>query len=125
MAQAYAEAALFTCPVSRSDDEKDDLENASDVYNTSDFAPETLAAFSTECAQFVTDNADLLAELGDAIDIDWAQLGHSLWFSAHGLEGFGSGDWPDPFDDRLDAAVDSGHECGYLYVGDDGKLYSD
>lgn len=133
MVQGYAECALWSSTTDDPDFEGEPENNPGGYpldaeHNTSDIAPETMKGMLADCLRFVQFNAWTLAAIATETEIDWSRLGHDFWLSRNGHgAGFGDGDWPDPWDDMLHDA------CGWrtsfgevnLYVGDDGKIYSD
>lgn len=133
MVHGYTECALWSSTTDDPDYEGEPENNPGGHpldadHSTSDIAPETLKGMLDDCMRFVEHNAMTLAAIAMVQDIDWSLLGHDFWLSRNGHgAGFGDGDWPDPWDDMLSEA------CGWrtsfgevnLYVGDDGKIYSD
>lgn len=91
-----------------------------------DLAPETLQAMIDDCAKFQRDNAPLLAV---AI---YKQFGHTnaeyagqdFWLTRNGHgAGFWDGDLPDEIGDALHEACKQIGET-WIYLGDDGRIYS-
>lgn len=109
--RGYFEAALFAetnaegVPLDRN-------------HGIEDFAQESLDAMAEEAGRFADENWDDIA--GDP-----EGAGQDFWFTRnrHGA-GFWDGNWPEPAATRL---TDAAHAYGevYLYVGNDGMIYSD
>ncbi len=122
-ARAYVEAALWS-----STDESDEsggvpMEANYDIY---DVDLETLAGMAADCAKFQAENAADLA-LYNSPQWTAAELGgHNFWLTRNG---HGCGFWdcdgilPEDAGERLTEACKAYGEV-YLYVGDDGKIYS-
>ena len=114
--QAYIEAALWSTNDESREDGGDPLDQN---YTVEDIAPETLVKIEADCKKFL-DDAKIVACIGDRV----AHAGHDFWLTRNGHGcGFFDGDWPEPDCDYL---TDRAHSFGevYLYVGDDGKIYS-
>lgn len=112
--QGYIECALW----SSTGDDDQPLD-----HGHSDVTPETRAGMREDCARFARENAaDLIAyvEKGHG----WAHAGHDFWLTRNR---HGAGFW----DRRLGALgarlSDAAQKFGeaYLYVGDDGEVYSE
>lgn len=114
-----------------------DGEPLDDTYDIDDLAPETLAAAIADCERFQTVAADLLAQaygLYDARGLSYhpdagsaqACAGHDFWLTrcGHGVGFWGRG--LEVVGDQLAALV--GYSTEFppvdLYVGDNGKVYS-
>ena len=109
--KAYIEAALWS---STDDDDQPLDEN----YDISDLAPSTLQGMIEDCKAFQEANAK---------DIDGKdeQAGHDFWLTrnGHGCGFWEIPDWEEEAGKRLTEATHTFGEV-YLYVGDDGKIYS-
>lgn len=109
--RGYLEAALFT--------ETDDAEQPLDKnYDIGDFAPEAVANAKADVEAFQRENAEDLAQAGDA-----TQNGIDFWLTRNG---HGAGYWDRGYDDdvaeRLTAASDA-YGMSDAYVGDNGLIY--
>jgi hypothetical protein len=124
--RAYIECALW----SSTDDAGEPLD---DTYIEDDIAPAALADMAEDCRQFQADNAELLAQYRDAIDVphdsmrerrDRAALcaGHDFWLTRNG---HGAGFWDRGLGEIGDKLSQAARAWGSsdLYVGDDGKIY--
>jgi hypothetical protein len=82
-------------------------------------ADSALDKMSRDVESFARDNAELIAG-------DWSQAGHDFWLTRnrHGAGFWETSDWPAREGKLL---TDAAHAYGetYLYVGDDGMIYSD
>ena len=117
-ARAYVEAALWA----ETDDKCEPLDSN---HTIDDLAPETLDKMAEDCQRFQTENAADIAAGPDHPDYTAPErAGHDFWLTRnhHGC-GFWDGDWPEPLGERLTAAAHAYGEV-YLYVGDDGLIYS-
>src|SRR5476651_2334327 len=91
---------------------------ADDNYGLDDISALTLAQMIEDCAAFQSQHWDLISS-------DAVRAGHDFWLTRnHHGAGFWDGDWP------IDAATiltAESHAYGEstLYVGNDGKLYSE
>ena len=109
--KAYIETALW----SSTDDDDQPLDGN---YDISDLAPETLMSMEADCKAFQEANAD---------DIDGRdeQAGQDFFLTRcrHGCGFWETPYWEEEAGKRLTAAAHAFGEV-YLYVGDDGKIYS-
>jgi hypothetical protein len=122
--RSYAECALWA-----TNDESDDRggEPMDSNYTVDDIAPETLEKMAEDCRRFQAENA---ADLALYNHPQWsaAELGgHDLWLTRNG---HGCGFWdrndclPEDAGERLTEAAKKYGEV-YLYVGDDGLIFSE
>ena len=108
--------AYLACALWSSTDSKG--ENLDSNHSMDDFSPEFLAEAEKDCGQFQRDNAA-------DIKINLSRAGHDFWLTRNGHgAGYWDGDWPKEAGDRLTEASERFGEC-HLYVGDDGKIYSE
>ena len=117
---AYIEAALF----STNDESTPSGGEPLDLnYDTDDLAPETRAAFETDCDAFIA-TLSLPWVPEEDRKIDSGHAGHDFWLTrcGHGA-GFWDGDYPEEQGQRLTEICEKFGEV-WLYVGDDGKIYS-
>ena len=119
MFDAYVETALWSSTAE--DDTPLDLLDA-------EVAASALDKMSKDVESFARENAHLIesADVATHQYGRWGRAGHDFWLtrSGHGA-GFWDGDWePEATAERL---TDAAHAYGetYLYVGDDGMIYSD
>jgi hypothetical protein len=97
-------------------------------YCPDDVAPETLQAMRADCELFLRNFAEEIDLHRDHVfpahTPIWEMAGHDLWLTrcGHGC-GFWDGHWPDGLEKMLTAYCEKIGEV-YLYVGDDGKIYS-
>jgi hypothetical protein len=115
--QAYIEAALWS-----STDNADDSGGAplDENYDVSDIAPETLRGMIKDCKEFRTGRTKkLLAEA----KVSDAAAGHDFWLTRNR---HGAGFWDRGLGKVGDLLTTDAHAYGGvdLYVGDDGKIYS-
>lgn len=110
--KGYVEAALWSST--------DDAGNPMDRdHGAEDIAMETLVKMVSDCTRFQATNQIDLVRSGLSPDYQ----GHDFWLSRNG---HGAGFW----DRGLGAVGDKLHKAAknmgevYLYVGDDGKIYS-
>lgn len=111
--------AYITCALWSTNDGSDESGGCplDDNYGPEDIAPSALAAIIRDCAAFQEAHAEDIAT-------DPSQAGHDFWLTRNGHgAGFWDGDWPEPAATRLTKAAKA---CGevWLYVGDDGRIYS-
>lgn len=108
--EAYVDCALWS-----STDDGDKPLN--DNYGPEDIAPESLTSMRMDCHDFREANAELLAEISEE------QAGHDFWLTRNH---HGAGFWDRGLGKVGDQLTKQAHAYGecYLYVGDDGKLYS-
>jgi hypothetical protein len=88
-------------------------------YDLSDIAPETVAAMLADCEKFAAAAQSLIVEA----DLSPEQIGHDFWLTRNGP---GAGFWDrglDEVGDKLTALCKPFGEV-WLYVGDDGLIYS-
>lgn len=120
MLQAYIEAALWS-----STDESDESggEPMDKNYGPDDVAEETVARMRKDVTAFAKKYGPIIESFG--ADYDWSQAGHDLWLTRNG-HGVGFEDRDLPEKDARTLA-DAARRLGevYLYVGDDGQIYSD
>lgn len=97
----------------------DDGEPLDDNHGIEDIAPETAKEMGQDVADFVASNADLLEQSG----LSDEQIGHDFWLTRCG---HGAGFWDRGLGDIGDKLSDAARVYGdvYLYIGDDGKVYS-
>lgn len=108
--RGYLNAALFA----ETDAEGEPLDKN---YGVRDFSKDALEEMFADATGFLSENWDDIA--GDP-----ERAGQDFWFTRNGHgAGFWDGDWPEPAATRL---TDAAHAYGevYLYVGDDGMIYS-
>lgn len=110
---AYIECAVWTGYQTDDAGEQIELDKLDFVIPTATYAvaDQTVRAF-------------IVANAGDLIGMDDAQIGHDLWLTRNH---HGAGFWDRGLGkrgDRLTAAADSLGES-YAYVGDDARLYFD
>lgn len=115
MLSAYIEAALWTS----TDDEDEPLDKN---YGPDDLAKETIARMRKDVSGFAKMYGDIIESFG--ADYDWSQAGHDLWLTRIGSGvGFRDRDLPKKDAETLTkGARDLGE--AWLYVGDDGKIYT-
>jgi hypothetical protein len=110
MFNAYVETALWS---STADDDTplDRLD--------AEVADSALDKMRKDVESFARENAELIAG-------EWSQAGHDFWLTrnGHGAGFWETPDWPEREGKLL---TDAAHAYGevYLYVGDDGMIYSD
>lgn len=121
---AYLECAYWA------DLRDDEGESIDDQYDLDDLAPESFLTALHTCAEFVWANLGSLYEItrlkgGDRNEDEAAaQCGHDLWLTRnHHGAGFWDRGYGAVGDDLTRAAHPYGE--GYLYVGDDGRVYLD
>jgi hypothetical protein len=91
-------------------------------------ADSALASMRKDVESFARENAHLIesADVATHRYGRWGRAGHDFWLTRNGHgAGFWDGDWePEATAERL---TDAAHAYGetYLYVGDDGMIYSD
>lgn len=107
--RAYIECALWS-----SCDEHDEPMDAN--YSAEDIHADTLAAMVRDCAEFQSNNAELLS------DIDSSQAGHDFWLTRNH---HGAGFWDRGLGEVGEELTKAAHAYGEfdLYVGDDGLIY--
>jgi hypothetical protein len=90
-----------------------------DTHTIRDFAPETLAKLTADCARFQTENAALLAASG----LSDEQAGHDFWLTRCG---HGAGFWDRGLGEVGERLTEAAKVFGNvdLYVGDDGKVWA-
>jgi len=119
--RAYIEAALWSTNDESTPAGGEALENN---YGLDDIAPETLAKIVADCAKFQAENAADLATFSLHQFKAAVHGGYDFWFTRNGHgAGFWDGDWPEEAGERLTAASEKFDEV-WLYVGDDGNIYS-
>jgi hypothetical protein len=106
---AYLACALW----SSTDDVGEPMDDGRDI---SDISEETVAKAIEDCTAFRESAGDMLTEWSDE------QAGHDFWLTRNG---HGAGFWDRglKFGDELSDLARPFGEV-YLYVGDDGKVYS-
>ena len=117
MLRHYITTALWS-----STDESDDRGGSplDDSYGVDDLADETLASMAEDCAEFERKARHILGKIDD---LDYELVGRDFWLTRNGHgAGFWDGDWGE-FGDTLTELCKPFGEC-YLYVGDDGMIYS-
>jgi len=121
--RAYAIAALWSTTDESDESGGKPMDANYDIY---DIDLETLAGMAADCAKFQAENTTDLA-LYNSPQWTAAELGgHDFWLTRNG---HGCGFWdrngilPEAAGERLTAAAEKYGEV-YLYVGDDGKIYS-
>ena len=118
MLRHYIATALWS-----STDESDECggDPLDDNYGVDDLADETLAGMAEDCAEFERQARHVLDKIED---LDYGLVGHDFWLTRNGHgAGFWDGNWG-AFGDELTELCKPFGEC-YLYVGDDGMIYSD
>jgi hypothetical protein len=121
--RSYVEAALWATTDESTDAGGDPLD---DNYSAADIDVDTLAGMIDDCRRFQEANAADLAQYNHP---EWTPAGlggHDFWLTRNG---HGCGFWdrndclPEDAAQRLTAAAE---KCGEvdLYVGDNGKIYS-
>jgi hypothetical protein len=107
--------AYLTCALWSSND---DHGKALDIgHKITDLARETLKKHVADCAAFQKAHWDSIAS-------DPGHAGHDFWLTRNGHgAGFWDGDWPEPAATVLTDAAEHYGEV-YLYIGDDGLIYS-
>jgi len=112
--KGYIDCALWASL----DDNDEPLDN---YYGVDDLAEETLQSIIEDCKNFQDDNGKLFEENESA-------AGHDFWLTRNG---HGAGFWDrghDYYPNDADGKIltQKSHEYGSveLYVGDDGKIYS-
>lgn len=128
--RGYIEAAAF-CGLD--DEEQQAQYGCHDAVPLEDFAPETIAAMRADCAAFLDKGASAIldtlpdTEEADAEEADAEErAGRDFWYTrnGHGVGYWEPGRWPAEAGAELDKLARTFCErC--LYVGDDGKLYSE
>lgn len=111
--QSYMETALWAS--------YDNNDEPFDNYDIGDFSPETLKKIITDCNSF----EDLVTAKFPEMEFDWAQMAHDFWLTRNR---HGAGFWDGDYEKGLgEALTEIAHTFGetYLYIGDDGKIYSD
>lgn len=109
--QGYITAALCT--------EFDESDRPLDeTYTAADIAPCAMERITADCQVFQTAHADDLA----SCDLEKAGIDFWLTRNGHGA-GFWDGDYPDDIGRRLTAGCEA-VSMVWLYVGDDGRLYT-
>lgn len=119
MFDAYVETALWSS-TAEDDTPLDSLD--------AELADSALDSMRKDVESFARENAHLI-ESADVTTHQygrWGRAGHDFWLTRNGHgAGFWDGDWePEATAERL---TDAAHAYGetYLYVGDDGMIYSD
>ena len=119
MFNAYVETALWSS-TAEDDTPLDRLD--------AEVADSALASMRKDVESFARENAHLIesADVATHRYGRWGRAGHDFWLTRNGHgAGFWDGDWePEATAERL---TDAAHAYGetYLYVGDDGMIYSD
>lgn len=111
--RGYVEAALWS-----SIDDKDVPLDKN--YGPQDIAPETIEEMFADANRFRDENWNDIVKGMRSVK----RAGHDFWLTRNGHgAGFWDGDWPEPQATRL---TDAAHAYGevWLYVGDDGLIYS-
>jgi hypothetical protein len=118
---AYIECALWSSTAYGAPEEQ----AAGDHWDTSfqgygcvksDLAPETLATFEADCAEFYNAHHTLFE--------NDEQAGHDFWLTRNGHgAGFWDGDYPDDIGKTLTDASNPYGDVN-LYLGDDGLIYA-
>ena len=121
---SYVETALWS-----SNDESDESggEPMDKNYDPSDLAPEAVRKMRADCEKFLDKAWPLLEEAPSSIRgyPKMEAAGHDFWLTRNGHgAGFWDGDWPGSLGDGL-TKISKGFGETYLYVGDDGLIYSD
>jgi hypothetical protein len=113
---AYIETALWS-----STDDNDVPLDA--TYSTDDLAPETLREMNAECADFQAASADLIAAACRVAGYSEDLAGYDYWLTRNG---HGVGFWCRDLEEIGDALTQAAEAAGerWLYVGDDGLIYS-
>ena len=116
---AYIECALWcsTADGAPEDDGSGQWDTSFQSYgcDTSDIAPETIAAIEDDCADFYNGHHELWE--------DDERAGHDFWLTRnHHGAGFWDGDYPEDIGDQLTVASHAYGEVD-LYFGDDGRIY--
>jgi hypothetical protein len=114
---AYIECALWSSTDESREDGGDPLD---ENYSEDDLSPECLAKMIADCKAFQEENAEDLEAVND--NLSSGELGHCFWLSRN-RHGAGFIDYKGEAIDRL---LEAAHAYGevYLYVGDDGQIYS-
>lgn len=126
MLTAYIECALWS---TNDDSDEQGGEPLDANYGREDLAPETLEGMRADCLAFYAAHSEQIAQWDGNGDAD-EQAGHDLWLTRNGHgAGFwdrsdskGRGGWPNEGKDLTEAAQAMGEV--WLYVGDDGQIYS-
>lgn len=122
--------AYMVCALWSSNDANDETGGnpLDDNYTPDDIAPETAETMREDCARFIRENAaDLAAYAEERAGLEWSAAtlaGHDFWLTRnrHGT-GFWDRGLSEELGERLTAAAHAFGET-WLYVGDDGKIYS-
>ena len=120
--QAYITCALWSTNDESDEHGGDPLDNN---YGVEDIDLLTLAGMVADCKRFQDENAEDIATYpgDDYTPEEMAGLDFLLTRNGHGVGFWERSDWPEDSGDRLTAACEAFGEV-YLYVGDDGKIYS-
>lgn len=117
----YRDAALWS---SSNDRYEDDPDNEAEMLDGTDYelSKEAEHHFRTECAAFISDNAELLAAAADK-GMDGENVGHNFWLSRNG---HGAGFWDSGLGELGDQLHEAAKKFGDddLYVGDDDQIHS-
>lgn len=117
---AYIEAALWADLPEGSDKDRNDV--SSEMYSTALNDVKEFLHNAEEALSYAEEKTQLAA------DEFWGHVGHDLWLTRNG---HGAGFWDDPDyyggDKNADTLTNIAQSMGekYLYVGDDGKVYTD
>jgi hypothetical protein len=116
----YRDAALWSTTNDRHYDDPEEPENLDQTdYELSEEAEHH---FRTDCAAFITENAELVAAVGE-LGMDGENIGHNFWLSRCG---HGTGFWDRGHGELGDKLHEAAKKFGEddLYVGDDDKIHS-
>jgi hypothetical protein len=110
--EAYADCALWISV----DDTGEPLDS---VYWIDDIAPDAQEQMTRDCNDFVSRYGGLISDAG----LSMGQAGHDFWLTRNG---HGAGFWDRGLGAIGDALTEAAKEYGetYLYVGDDGMIYT-
>lgn len=117
-----------TCALWSSSGVDDDCEYLDEKYDSNDIAPEALKEMEADCAKFIAENETALGDYAEKIGTNEytvsEKAGHDFWLTRNG---HGAGFWDrgiGEVGDKLTEASKGFGEVG-LYVGDDGKIYTE
>jgi hypothetical protein len=117
--------AYIVCALWSSTDNADESGGSplDDKYTMADIDPTTLAIMISDCEDFQTANAELLAQAAEEHGYTLEQAGHDFWLTRNR---HGAGFWDRGLGEIGKRLTDMAHPYGEvdLYVGDDDKIYA-
>jgi hypothetical protein len=112
--KSYIEAALWSSIDPETEAHLDDL------VDEDDLALEAMNEMREDCVSFLSNEI-----VQEAIDLRGAEyVAHDFWLTRNGHgAGFWDGDYPEPLGTQL-TELSQAYGEAYLYLGDDGQVYS-